>query len=522
MGVPLEIRKVPRPTNTIVVDNKRDGPNRWAVRERAGVKYVSHGNPQPLNGRTIGYIYEGKFSPILENKEVSLEPEFLSYAASAFAKSVSEDLKTDLLDTFSNKDAITILVISILRVIKPGITLSRLACEYNKCFLCKFYPGIFLSKNKITEFIKNIGYSESLREKFFEARINRVSKYHHIIIDGTLKQDTSKVNDLSHFSYKAKLKDCKDISILYAYNLELNEPICSRVFPGNSIAASSYSEFIVKNNITKGIIISDKGFPPSIIKPFIKLNKDLHFITPLKRNDKRIIYYNMTSYSGVLEGFDKAIYYKKYKITKSNYLYMFMDARMAASESIAFSEKILKNKNYDETKYKKASKLFGTILFESDLDLDPRVVYKCYNQRWLIELLFRSYKNTELLTTTNVQNDYSIIGIEFINFISTVITNRMINKAQEVSLLYDYSFGELLENLREVWRMVEGPIPPKTGDRAWVHVLPSAMNIVELLGLSEPSPESDASEEPRRPGRPRTCPAFIGPKRRPGRPKKVQ
>ena len=341
--------------------------------------------------------------------------------------------------------------------------------------------------------------TQSLREKFFEARINRVSKYHHIIIDGTLKQDTSKVNDLSHFSYKAKLKDCKDISILYAYNLELNEPICSRVFPGNSIDASSYSEFIVKNNITKGIIISDKGFPPSIIKPFIKLNKDLHFITPLKRNDKRIIYYNMTSYSGVLEGFDKTIYYKKYKITKSNYLYMFMDARMAASESIAFSEKILKNKNYDETKYKKASKLFGTILFESDLD-----------------------KNTELLTTTNVQNDYSIIGIEFINFISTVITNRMINKAQEVSLLYDYSFGELLENLREVWRMVEGPIPPKTGDRAWVHVLPSAMNIVELLGLSEPSPESDASEEPRRPGRPRTCPAFIGPKRRPGRPKKVQ
>lgn len=66
----------------------------------------------------------------------------------------------------------------------------------------------------------------------------------------------------------------------------------------------------------------------------------------------------MTSYSGVFEGFDKAIYYKKYKITKINYLYMFMDARMAASESIAFSEKILKNKNYDETKYKKSIKTF--------------------------------------------------------------------------------------------------------------------------------------------------------------------
>ena len=47
MAVPEYIRMVPRPVNTIVEDNGRDGPNRFAVRERVSIKYISGGNPQP-------------------------------------------------------------------------------------------------------------------------------------------------------------------------------------------------------------------------------------------------------------------------------------------------------------------------------------------------------------------------------------------------------------------------------------------------------------------------------------------
>jgi hypothetical protein len=35
-----------------------------------------------------------------------------------------------------------------------------------------------------------------------------------------LKQDSSRINDLSAFSYKARLKGCQDISVLYAYDIE--------------------------------------------------------------------------------------------------------------------------------------------------------------------------------------------------------------------------------------------------------------------------------------------------------------
>ena len=63
MAVPKYIREVPRPVNTVVIDNGKDGPTRYAVRERKGVQYVSGGNPQPQNGRVIGHIVDGVYVP---------------------------------------------------------------------------------------------------------------------------------------------------------------------------------------------------------------------------------------------------------------------------------------------------------------------------------------------------------------------------------------------------------------------------------------------------------------------------
>ena len=100
MAVPASIRAVERPSNTIIEDNGRDGPNRYAVRLRAGVKYVPGGNPQPRNGKVIGHIVDGKYVPV--NAPVAdAKPEMLQYGASAFVYSVSADLIEDLLDTAS-------------------------------------------------------------------------------------------------------------------------------------------------------------------------------------------------------------------------------------------------------------------------------------------------------------------------------------------------------------------------------------------------------------------------------------
>ena len=515
MAVPEFIRKVPRPVNTIVGDNGRDGPNRYPVRERISVKYVSGGNPQPKNGKVIGHIVEGVYVPLGE-PSAKAEPDMLSYGASAFVRSVSRDLFTELLSVYTPKDAYTIMAIASLRVIKPEVSAKRLAAQYRQSFISRYYPGIGLSENTVSAFLQGIGQDGARRLAFYRKRTEAVAEEHHIAIDGMLKQDNSIVNDLSAFSYKARMKGCREVSVLYAYDIEAMEPICAEVFPGNSIDATSYSSFIRDNNIHKGIIVADKGFPPSQISAELAERPDLHFLTPIKRNDARIANNNMLAFEGVLTGIGDHVLYKKKAIRGGRFLYAYRSARKAAAEESSFLARREDKNDYSQSTYEKKKEVFGVIVFESDQDLDPRTAYICYDDRWLLELVFNRYKNDECLDRTNVQGDFSVIGSEFINFISTVITCRLIRKAREAELLKLMSYGDLMDDLNSAWRKVDAPEEPSTNDKGWVHTNVCVFEELEALGLSKPIPKP----EPKKRGRKKKESTEDKPKRPRGRPRK--
>lgn len=113
--------------------------------------------------------------------------------------------------------------------------------------------------------------------------------------------------------------------------------------------------------------------------------------------------------------------------------------------------------------------------------------------------MFNRYKNDACLDRTDVQGDFSLIGSEFINFISTVLTCRMLHKAREAGLLEKLSYGELLDDLSSAWRMVDSPEAPATDDGFWVHTLNYVFDELEALGLSKPIPKP----APKKRGRPR-------------------
>lgn len=515
MAIPEHIRKVPRPVNTVVVDNGKDGPNRYAVRERAGIKYIRNGNPQPKNGKVIGHIFEGAYVP-LNGNTASSGPDMLSYGAAAFARSVSSDILTDLLDVYPIKDACAVMAIATLRIIHPSITDDRIGTHYRRTFVCRYYPGAALSANTICTFLQKLGQDGGRRRAFYQKRAAAVIASHHIAIDGTLKQDSSVVNDLSAFSYKARTKGCREVSILYAYDIEAMEPVCAEVFPGNSIDASSYAAFIRDNDIRKGIIVSDKGFPPSQIKKELEERPGLHFLTPIKRNDVRISNNDMLSFEGVLSGVDDHVLYKKRLIQGGRYLYAYRSARKAAAEEASYLARREKQKDFQPDAYGKKRSVFGVIVFESDQDLDPRAAYLCYDDRWLLELVFNRYKSDECLDKTDVQGDFSLIGSEFINFVSTVLTCRMLRKAREAGLLEKVSYGELLDDLSSAWRMADSPEEPATDDGFWIHTLNYVFDELEALGLSKPVPKP----VPKKRGRPRKKTIEDKPKRPRGRPRK--
>lgn len=516
MAVPEEIRKVQRPKNTIVDDNGRESPLRYAVRERASTKYIPGGNPQPRNGRVIGHIIDDRFVPIQEDTAAN-DPDMLSYGASAFVKSVTADLLSELLAVYPPQDAYAIMSIATLRVIKPSITSNRMSSHYRRTFVCRDYPGAALSPNSVCKLLQRIGRDGGRRKQFYQKRADAVAADHHIAIDGTLKQDTSRVNDLSAFSYKARVKGCRDVSVLYAYDIEAMEPICAEVFPGNSIDAGNYVSFIRDNDIRKGIIVADKGFPPSKIEEELQRRPELHFLTPIKRNDVRISSNDMLTYEGILVGIGEHVLYKKCSIKGGRFLYAFKDSKRAAAEEGGYLAKIGKNKQFNHDEYAKKKDLFGVIVFESDQDMPPKTAYLCYDDRWLPELVFNRYKSDECLDKTNVQGGFSVIGSEFINFISTVATCRIIRKARSAGLLVDMSYGDLMDDLSSAWRMVDAPKPPKSDDGYWVHTLNIVFEELEALGLSLPVPKP----APIKRGRPRKNPEFIKPKRPRGRPRKI-
>lgn len=533
MPIPEEIRAVKRPVNTVVVDLKVNTPKRFAVRARKCVKYVKGGNPQPVSGKIVGYIYKGEFVPKEESAHPKI-PSSLSWGPAAFIYSLSEDIWKDLLKVMDIQDALRTFVLSALRVIYPGCPNSRLRSRYLRSFLCKFFPGIHLSENTVSKHLWNLGANQELREKFYLERLKRVAADHHIAIDGMLVQDTSKVNDLSGFSYKARIKGCKELSVLYAYDIEMSEPICAQVFPGNHPDVSTCREFITTNHIDKGILVADKGFNLKEIKKLHDSRPSLHYLIAIKRNDKRLTTFNLLKMNDNLKCEKKPVFCSKVKVDEKTWLYAFRDRARATLEENHYIEQELKNQDYDEDEFEKKRPTFGVIAFESDLDLSSETVYATYKNRWSLELIFKQYKTGLQANETRVQGDFEVIGSEFINLISTIITSRMVKAEKQAGLLEKDSYGQILEDLKDVWRLSDSEEQADVEDGSWVHTSNEDKDLLLKLGLAKgpnvpepkkkgrPKKEPSPVEKPKRPrGRPRVRPIpEPGAKRKPGRPKK--
>ena len=212
--------------------------------------------------------------------------------------------------------------------------------------------------------------------------------------------------------------------------------------------------------------------------------------------------------------------YKKKQIKGGCFLYSFKDARKAANEEASYLANAKRKNTFSPEKYAAKQKAFGVIVLESDQDLSPKTAYQCYEDRWLLELVFNRYKSDECLDHTDVQGDFSVIGSEFINFLSTVATCRILRKAEVAGLLDNMSYAELMDDLSSAWRRTDAPAEPATDDGGWVHTLQTVFEELEALGLSKPIPKPEPKKRGRKP-KPKD-PENLKPKRPRGRPRKNQ
>lgn len=166
-----------------------------------------------------------------------------------------DDILKELEAVYSHEDALKIYSIAILRVCNPGIKDYELKEAYEDSFLSEKYPGVALSKNTVSKFLNDLGKAYSRIVKFIRNRADKVGADHHLLIDGTLKTDNSTEDTLSNFSRKARVKDSRDISVMYAFDLEAMEPVCSQCFPGNMLDRTAYEDFLAQNHITRDYLL---------------------------------------------------------------------------------------------------------------------------------------------------------------------------------------------------------------------------------------------------------------------------
>jgi hypothetical protein len=508
MAIPVEIRSVERPKNTIVV-KRGNGPLQYAVVERVGCKRVGESNI-PVNGYTIGHIIDGAFVPVSE-PVAQRTIELKDYADVVLIDSVSRSLLDELYAVYSTKDAMKIYSMALLRVCHPGVPCSRLSHYYEMSWMSMLFPSLPLSRNTVSAFLQDLGKSYSLIVSFMRNRVNSLASGHHIAIDGTLKEDNSSVNSLSHYSRKARVKGTMDITVVFAYDIDVREPICSKVFAGKVLDSVSYQRFLTENGLKQGIVMADKGFPKKAAQEAFEASPALHWLNPIKRSDKRIASHNMYTFTGMLEDRNRDILFKKADLG-DYYLYAFYDRKRAAKEEADYF-KHHKGKPFDADHLSKSDERFGTVVFESDVDTDPGTIYKMYDERWLIEECFRYYKNVTDFDDTRVHSDYAVYGSEFVNFISSVMTSRIIRKFEDTGLFAQMTYKDIMSRLASA-KKVE-----TLGDGTWefVKTTKSTEKILERLGIIE-KPEDPPK---RKRGRPKKAVDVNAPKRKRGRPRKT-
>ena len=188
----------------------------------------------------------------------------------------------------------------------------------------------------------------------------------------------------------------------------------------------------------------------------------------------------MLDFTGILPGCEGMTCRKEKCVGTDKWLYSFRDVRRAAKEEQDWFKHAGKGGTYDLAALREKQRAFGTVVLESDLDVDPETAYSAYAKRREIEIVMRFYKSACEFDETLVCDDYSVIGSEFIDFLSTLLTFRLINAFDSAKLLGHMTYKAVMSSLK---RAKKAKVPK--GDWQLIRVNPSIMEILQKLGILE-------------------------------------
>lgn len=450
MAIPENILKIQRPASTRV---KYQNGHYNVIKRTSKLVIASNGKKRhvPVEIGKIGEIIDGSYVPIDNQTKFKLVPtqvDVKDYGNIALCYKYSKSILEDLKNIFVESDANKIYAIALLRSAYGNITNRDLKFRYETSFCSEYILNVALSKNTTSSFLDILGRNLNVLNMFMQKRLDSLSKDSIVAVDGMLKDYNSISSSYSLFSRKGRIKGSKDLSMLYAYDVINNEPLAFKVYPGNMLDCTSFVDFIETFKIKAGIIIADKGFKLDWIKDRILDNQNLTICIPIEKNLKIINELHLREYQGIFKFIDSSILYSVVE-TNGEYYYSFLNSDDFSTQLKGYLEKCYKNKTFDDSKYKKQISKLGNIVFKSNKKINPEDLYRTYDSRWIIEEGFDFYKNIIELEKERVQGDTRVIGNEFINYLSLLISTKTYNQIEN-KIKNKYSYSQILNYLSQI------------------------------------------------------------------------
>ena len=454
MAVPEDIRKIERPTNTFVCDADKRG--RYAVREKIGCGYyvdaAGKRHRPSKNGRVVGHIIDGVYVPLPDrtNSIHTGDVDLKDWANVFICDRENRDILDELRLFYDETDSLTIYIMVVLRASYRGMKDRLMERQYQETFLTEMYAPVKLDKNSVCVFMRDLGRTCNRISRFMKHRVSMMDMDDHLIIDGTLRQDHSEVDSLSEVSRRTVHTKHKDVLVMYGYSLKKREVVCSQVFPGNMTDGRAVKTFLEDNGVTKGLVVADKGFPVDAVLDGIA-GTDVGYLLPLKRDSLKISDNDMYDFEGVLSGTSRKLY-KKVRATHNGrdiWLYSFKDPEIAKDEELIYMDRH-RGDAFDPEDYEESRKAFGTLVIESNIEMEPQDVDKAYEERWLVELCIKFDKDEKEMDDTREHSDYSVIGSNFINYLASIMSSRMLNLFESSGVLEKNTYGDVMRLLQRL------------------------------------------------------------------------
>ena len=248
---------------------------------------------------------------------------------------------------------------------------------------------------------------------------------------------------LAEKGYNSKLDFSPQINLLFIFSKDKKLPLFYRILLGNVRDVSSLKATIEEAGISDITIIADKGFYSEENITLLDKN-NLKYIIPLKRNssliDLKILKEgNKDSFDGYFKYKDRYIFC--YKCPGYMPVFVFLDDELKVKEQKDYLERIesCPEFGYSMQNFKQKQYTFGTISLLSNLEESPQKIFSYFKSRAAIEQAFDSFKNILDSDRTYMQNDYSMEGWMFINYLSLIYYYKVYHHLIEKDLLSRYS-----------------------------------------------------------------------------------